>query len=104
MARPCSKTPEFTTNRVDARQAMQTLSYAEMVALAAVYTRWALEEPKLDGDQRTKLIESSSDYERIADFVGPLWRATEPGSPPNPLVFVARLELKAVRAQLNDQG
>ena len=85
---------DLATNRVDVGRAMETLDHAEMDALANMYTRWALTEPALDGDQRTKLIELSSDYEHIAAYAGRCWRATRPEFPPDAIAFVARLELK----------
>lgn len=73
---------------------MDTLSYAEMEAVANMFTRWALSEQELEPDQRTKLIELSSDYERIAAYCGHAWTASSPEYPPDALVFTARLELK----------
>lgn len=86
--------PAIATFRVDARRAMDTLSYAEMDALANMFTRWALTEQALGLDQRTKLIELSSDYEQIAAYCGDAWTATSPEDPPDALVFTARIEIK----------
>ena len=91
--------PELATHKVIVRQAMDTLSYNEMDALANMYTRWALNEPALDGDQCTRLIELSSDYERIAEFVGQSWKPSNPEHPPGAVAFVARLELRDGQAR-----
>jgi hypothetical protein len=73
---------------------MQTLDYDEMLALAGLYERWAFTEQKLDGEQRTRLIQMSADYERIAGFCGAGWAASQPDNEPDAVKFIARTELK----------
>lgn len=84
------------TTAVNAKRAMRTLDYAEMLALAGMYERWALSEETIAPDQRTKLIVWSADYERIAAHVGEGWTASDP-QPDDPAAFVARQELRATR-------
>lgn len=85
--------PAPDTQRIDARRAMETLDYAEMGALSKMYARWALDEPRLDSDQRTLLVELSSDYEYVATYCGAFWKASKPEYPPDAIAFAARLEL-----------
>jgi hypothetical protein len=88
--------PELpTTHHIDVVVAMATLDFIEMVALSEMYERWAFTEPKLDGDQRTKLIQWSCDYERIAEFCGQAWKASAPEVDSGAIAFVARLEARA---------
>lgn len=83
------------THRVSVERAMQTLDHAEMMVLSEMYERWAFTEPKLDGDQRTRLIQMSADYERIAEFAGVEWRASHPDSEADVVKFAAQQELRA---------
>ena len=64
------------THAVDVRQAMETLDYSEMMALAELFGNWAINEENLDGFQRTKTLQWSADYERIAAFAGERWQAS----------------------------
>jgi hypothetical protein len=80
---------------VDPLRALETLDYVEMLALAEMYERWALTEENVSGEQRTKLIQWSSDYEQIAEFIGPGWRASNPESPPGLIAFLAKQEASA---------
>lgn len=82
------------THIIDPERAMRTLDHAEMIALSEMYARWAFNETNLDGDQRTKLIQWSADYEQIAAFCGQGWKASAPETPPDPVAFVARIEAK----------
>lgn len=82
------------THVIDVQRAMATLDYAEMVALAELYSDWALNEANLDGNQRTKLIQWSTDYERIAAFCGASWKASMPEYPPDAIAFIARAKAK----------
>jgi hypothetical protein len=83
------------TYAVDVDQALETLDYQEMVALSEMFERWALTETKIDSERRTQLIQWSADYERIAEFCGSAWTATEPEEPPSAMPFIARIELRA---------
>ena len=78
------------THSINVDRAMATLDYEEMVALSEMYEDWALNEEKLDPDQRTKVILWSADYERIAEHVGPGWKASAPEEPPDLIAFLAR--------------
>lgn len=85
------------THSIDVNQALDTLSFEEMVALGRMYERWALTEPNITPDQRTKLIEWSSDYERIAEYAGPGWEASLAQDGLDVVAFVARSERRAQR-------
>ena len=87
----------LVTHHVNVQQALETLDHDEMMALSRMFQRWALEEVRLDGEQRTKLMQWSSDYERIAESAGPNWRASDPGAEPDAMAFTARLELSSSR-------
>ena len=89
------------TYSVDIDNTLDSLDYREMLALAAMFDRWAMNEERIDAEQRTKLIRWSSDYEAIAAYAGPDWVARNPEDPPDALVFMARSELKANQ---NDDG
>ncbi len=78
------------THAVDVRQAMETLDYSEMLALAELFSHWAINEENLDGFQRTRTLQWSADYERIADFVGERWQAAALDENISLLQFVAR--------------
>lgn len=78
------------THVVDVRQAMETLDYSEMVALAELFGHWAINEENLDGFQRTKTLQWSADYERIAAFVGERWQASASNAPTSLMQFIAQ--------------
>ncbi len=78
---------------------MNTLDYAEMNALAGAYHRWALMEVNVSPENRTMLIQLSSDYERVAEHCGPAWTAPNPEHPPDVVAYLARLELGAARSR-----
>lgn len=79
---------------VNLDHALLTLDYDEIIALAQMYERWALTGDGITPEERTKLIQWSSDYERIAAFAGPGWSAPK-HDPSDPIVFVARSEFRA---------
>jgi hypothetical protein len=68
------------------------LDYADMVALSGRFRRWAIYDTSTTPEQNTRLIEWSADFERLAEWVGPKWRAANPENPPSILKFVAMLE------------
>ena len=78
---------------------MQSLDYDEMRVLANLFCQWAFEEPKIDADQRTTLIQLSADYEAIADACGPTWKTSE-NLIDDPVVFIARHELLRQRRKV----
>ena len=78
------------THAIDWDTAMRRLDHDDMVALAVLYCDWANNEARISDDQRTKLIQWSADYERIAAYAGPGWRASHPEEPPSAEVFLAR--------------
>ena len=84
------------THHVDVEQALATLDQPQMLALAAMFERWALTELSIDGEQRPRLIQWSADYEAIAAFAGADWMASDP-SEPSLLGFIAGRELGALR-------
>lgn len=53
-------------------------------------------ETKISGEQRTKLVQWSADYEAIAAYAGPGWVATDP-TRPRLMGFVAEQELAVSR-------
>jgi len=79
------------TYRVNANFASDELDYADMVVLAETFVHWALEEPKFSPAQRTGLMEMGVDYENLAAWVGPGWKAANPSDGPNPLLAIAEL-------------
>jgi len=60
------------TYRVNAKFAADELDYADMVALAETFVRWAIEEQEVAPDRRTMLIELGVDYEHLAEWVAAL--------------------------------
>ena len=82
---------------VDVARALASLDHDEMMALAAMFERWALTETDIDSELRTKLIQWSSDYAAIAAFAGVGWKAGDPSGSPSLLAFVARRELRSRR-------
>ena len=99
MSDSISDEPDLATYVVDVSHAVKTLAYAGMDALAKMYARWAMNESTLDGNQRTKLIQLASDYERIAALVGKSWTASDPEYPPDAVTFAARLELREIEPE-----
>ena len=83
------------THSVPVLEAMELLDHIEMVALSEMFARWALTEERLEPHNRTKLIQLSSDYERIAVFAGEGWRAQRSESPQPLIVFTAIREARA---------
>ncbi len=79
------------TYRVDPSSAIEELDYADMVILGETFVRWALEGPKFSPAQRTGLMELGVDYETLAEWVGPEWKAANPGERPNPLRAIVGL-------------
>jgi hypothetical protein len=75
---------------VNADHAMAKLDYGEMVALSEMFADWAFNEERLDDVQRTKTLQMSADYERIAAYCGPGWKAREPVDEPHLMQFLAR--------------
>jgi hypothetical protein len=49
-----------------------------MIALSGLFRRWALYEPDLSPVICTQFICWSADYEHLAEWVGPSWRASDP--------------------------
>ena len=69
---------------------VEELDYRDMVALSGLFRQWALYETRFTPEKRTRLIAWSADLERLAEWVGEKWRASDP-SPEMPLlVFLAR--------------
>jgi hypothetical protein len=79
------------TYRVNAKSAADELDYADMVALSETFVQWALEGPKFTPAQHTGLMEIGVDYENLAEWVGPGWKAADPSDRPNPLRAIAEL-------------
>ena len=71
---------------------MRSLDYDEMLVLASLFEQWAFEEASFSPDQRTLLIQLSTDYQAISDACGANWRATD-FSVEDPLVFIAQQDL-----------
>ena len=69
---------------------MALLDYTEMIRLAVLFEQWAFEE-ELDPEQRTKVLLWAVDYEALAEFVGPTWKASDPNPDETFLNFVARI-------------
>ena len=65
------------THAVDPEWATRALDYEEMRALANLFEEWAFHEFNIDADQRTLLIQLSSDYEAMADACGSEWQTIE---------------------------
>jgi hypothetical protein len=61
-----------------------------MTALAELYEEWALTEERISPEQRTRLIQLSSDYERIAESVGAEWAPELTGGRVDAVQFIAR--------------
>jgi hypothetical protein len=95
----CRSMDRLTTDVVDIDRARDYLDYAEMLALANLFEQWALHEPNIDEDRRTKLIQLCCDYERIAAHCGPEWRACLRDKS-DPLHFIAGAYLKRSRPGL----
>src|SRR5262245_20824037 len=58
-----------------------------------VNPEWARAElDQIAPAQRTRLIEWSADFERVAEWVGAGWRANEPPEQPSVIKFVATVE------------
>ena len=89
--RQCS-TPPPRMHHVDPTHATRDLDYADMVALSEMFRRWAIHESDLTPENNTYLILLSADYERLAEWVGPNWRASDPAGWPTLLKFMATVE------------
>jgi len=72
------------------------LDYEDMVALSGMFRRWAVYEPRVTPEQRIGMIAWSADFERLASWLGPGWRAANPTlGDTHVLKFLARLERDA---------
>jgi hypothetical protein len=87
---PASQLPRM--HRVDPRDVVRNLDHADMVALSGMFRRWAIRERSTTPEQNTRLIEWSADFERLAEWVGPKWCASDPSDEPDILKFMATLE------------
>ena len=80
--------------------ARDTLSYREMIALSGLFRRWALYDPSATPERATELIMWSSNYERLADWVGLDWKPDSAFSQVDRMPFtqfVARIEIEDSR-------
>jgi hypothetical protein len=84
--------PPPMTYGADVRWLINELHYADMIALSGMFRRWAMHEPDLEPELRTKFIMHSADLERIAEWVGRDWRAADPSDEPSMLVSMADFE------------
>jgi hypothetical protein len=91
--RPTASEPPVTY-RVSPEFAASELDYTDMVALSGMFRRWAIHETDdtTTPEQRTRLIQFSADYERLAEWVGPEWKASYPSPHPPLTKFLATLE------------
>ena len=78
--------------RVCPQDMSDELDYGDMVALSGLFRRWAIYETTTTPEQNTRLIEWSADFERLAEWVGPQWRAANPETPPSLVKFLATME------------
>jgi hypothetical protein len=85
------------THLVDAIHALETLDHGALSALAALFHEWAFHDSNLNPDQRTQVLLWSIDYENLANYCGPDWRAPNPGSEPDARQFIARHAMRMVR-------
>ncbi len=83
------------TERINARQALETLTYAEMAALSRMFDRWARERVGLSMEQSEKCARLARDYAAMAQFAGRLWEPTNLGPKVDAMQFAAREELAA---------
>ena len=83
------------TEQIDAHRALETLDYAEMVALSELFDSWALGEPDIDEQRRARLLAWSVDYAVLAEYCGPEWRASRRDDPPDLIAFIARQALRS---------
>jgi hypothetical protein len=61
------------TYLIDPTFVQENLNYREMVALSGLFRRWALYDPDVTPERATELIKWSSDFERLAQWLGPDW-------------------------------
>jgi hypothetical protein len=69
-----------------------------MIALSGLFRRWALYDPSVSPENATQLIILSSDYERIAEWVGPQWK------PEETFGWAERIPLAKFIAQIEIEG
>jgi len=86
--------PEIVTYHVNAEWARAELDHADMVALSGMFRRWAIYETGdwVTPSRRTGLIKWSADLERIAEWVGEGWKASEPSEEPSLIKHMACCE------------
>lgn len=84
---------DLRTYEVDPQRALAVLGYTKMLALAGIFERWALTEDTINPDQRTTLMRMSADYEAIAKYCGPAWKAINAEDTDDPMLFLAGSEL-----------
>jgi hypothetical protein len=85
------------TYKADPGWARDTLTHQEMIALSGIFRRWALYDPSVSPEWATELIMWSSDYERLAEWVGPDWEPEYQLDPSElmPITkFIARTEIR----------
>jgi hypothetical protein len=86
------------THAVRIEQAMATLDYREMIALAQLFEDWAFSHSASDGDRNTWFLQIALDYGQIADFCGASWTASDQENSPSLMAFIARRELALRRS------
>jgi hypothetical protein len=67
-----------------------------MVALSGLFRRWALYDPDVTPERATELIKWSSDFERLAQWLGPDWKPERSADPERMLFtkWLARVEIE----------
>jgi hypothetical protein len=63
---------------IECEWAKRELSYGDLLALHHLILGWALNGDRVTPERRTWLIQVACDYEAIANWLGPLWMASEP--------------------------
>lgn len=86
--------PSVTIYFIDVEWAKAELDYRDMVALSGMFRRWAVHEAgeEMTPNQRTRMIQYSADFERIAESAGEAWIASAPSEEMPLPKFLARLE------------
>lgn len=84
------------TYSIDVANALETLDHEHMVALSEMYLSWVI-DGQVEGERGAQVTLWSIDYEAIAEFAGPDWRATAPQPRVDAVRFVADQAINAVK-------
>ncbi len=82
----------FANGPPEPRKSTDDLNYAQMLAIAGLFERWAATETKITAEQRQRLLTMAQEFRDEAAEFGPNWNPPEPEKV-GLFLFMAREEM-----------